>query len=100
MYVHAVATTPAEPLDRVALPNSPGQAGYQRRRPSPFIRRVGFRIALFEACSAFTRVTACTLAKSPKATLYTEGFNRFVTSSVAPIATGWSDQLPGGNRTH
>ena len=26
----------------------------QRRRPSPKLRRVGFRIALFEACSAFT----------------------------------------------
>src|SRR6516164_7459087 len=27
--------------------------------------RVGPRIVLFEACSAFTRVTACTLATSP-----------------------------------
>ena len=27
--------------------------------------RVGLRIGLFEACSAFTRVTACTLALSP-----------------------------------
>ena len=34
------------------------------------------------------------------ATLYTEGFSRFVTSMTAPIATGWSDQLPRGNRTH
>ena len=73
VYVHAVATTPAEPLDHVALTPCyrPGQAGFQRRRPSPLNRRVGFRITLFEACSAFTRVTACTLAKSPKATLYT-----------------------------
>ncbi len=47
------------------------RALHQRRRPSPFLRRVGFRITLFEACSAFTRVTACTLAESPKATLYT-----------------------------
>jgi len=38
-------------------------------------------------------------AESPKATLYTEGFDRFVTSPVAPIATGWSDQLPGENLT-
>jgi len=36
------------------------------------------------------------LAKSPKATIYTEGFGRFVASSTAPVATGWSDQLPGG----
>jgi len=27
--------------------------------------RVGLRTVLFEACSAFTRVTACTLALSP-----------------------------------
>jgi len=69
--VHAVATTAAKPLDPVALPNGPGQAGFQQRRPSPLNRRVGFRITLFEACSAFTRVTACTLAESPEATLYT-----------------------------
>src|SRR5713101_2702126 len=37
--------------------------------------RVGLRIDLFEACSAFTRVTACTLALSPYiVTRYTEGF--------------------------
>src|SRR5580692_6386119 len=28
-------------------------------------RRVGLHIVLFEACSAFTRVAACTLALSP-----------------------------------
>src|SRR5216683_2452226 len=28
-------------------------------------RRVGLHIVLFEACSAFTRVAACTLARSP-----------------------------------
>src|SRR6266567_1561823 len=37
--------------------------------------RVGLRIVLFEACSAFTRVTACTLALSPYiVTRFTEGF--------------------------
>src|ERR1700746_2804873 len=30
--------------------------------------RVGLHIDLFEACSAFTRVAACTLARSPIAT--------------------------------
>jgi len=40
------------------------------------------------------------LAKSPMATLYTEGFSSFVTSTTAPVASGWSDQLPGGSRTH
>ena len=53
--------------------------------------RVGPRIVLFEACSAFTRVTACTLALSPYVvTRFTRGFNDFVTSIVAPVASGWS----------
>ena len=30
-------------------------------QPSPKINGLGVRIALFEACSTFTRVTACTL---------------------------------------
>ena len=37
----------------------------------------------------FTCVAACMLAKSLR-TLYTEGFNRFVTSTIAPIASGWN----------
>jgi cobalamin biosynthesis protein CbiD len=41
---------PASP-SRVSLPRYGG--------------RVGLRIVLFEVCSAFTRVTACTLALSP-----------------------------------
>ena len=40
------------------------------------------------------------LAKSPEATRCIEGFDSFVTSTTAPIATGWSDQLPGGILTH
>ena len=52
--------------------------------------RVGLRNVLFEDCSAITRVTACTLAKSPNVTLYTGGFSHFVTSMTAPVASGWS----------
>lgn len=49
------------------------------------------RIDVFEACAAFTSVTACKLALSPHfVTRFTEGFNRFVTSTVAPVASGWS----------
>ena len=53
---------------------------------------VGLRITHFEACSAFTRVPACVLARSPKVTL-SEGFDRFVTSTTAPATTDWSDQF-------
>src|SRR5260370_29318593 len=83
--VHAVATTPARRLgassarfpSRVSLP----------RYGSP----VGPRIGLFEAYSAFTRVTACTLALSPYfAQHLSERLKYFVTSIVAPVASGWS----------
>ena len=40
-------------------------------------------------------VTTCRLAKSPYATLYTGGSGGFVASTAAPIATGWSDPVPG-----
>src|SRR5262244_2532080 len=58
-------------------------------------RRVGPRIVLFEACSAFTRVTACTLALSPYfVTRLSGGFSHFVTSMTAPLlpagaVAGW-----------
>src|SRR4030081_2768316 len=54
-------------------------------------RRVGLRIVLFEACSAFTRVAACTLARSPIRDPLSEGFSHFVASMTAPVASGWSD---------
>ena len=38
---------------------------FHQLRPSLESGRVGSCITLFEACSAFTHVTACTLAKSP-----------------------------------
>ena len=53
--------------------------------------RVGLCNDLFEDCSAFTRVTACTLAESPNVIRYIEGFSYFVTSITAPIASGWSE---------
>src|SRR5712691_12575201 len=53
--------------------------------------RVGLRIVLFEVCSAFTRVTACTLALSPYRDTLSEGFSHFLTSIAAPVASGWSD---------
>jgi len=56
---------------------------------------VGSCIISFVACSAFTHVTTYRLAKSPYATLYTGGSGGFVASTAAPIATGWSDPVPG-----
>ena len=88
--MHALAHTPAEPLGAHF-------ARFPKNDNLPRITgRVGFRITLFEACSAFTHVTACILAKSPSVTLYTEGFSRFVTSTTAPIATGWSESYRAG----
>jgi len=46
--------------------------------------RVGLCNVLFEDCSVFTRVTACTLAGSPKVTRYIKGFR--VSERVAPLA--------------
>jgi hypothetical protein len=86
---HAVATTPAGPIEPDSL------VRFHRRRPSPDYSWVGSCIISFEACSAFTRVTTCRLAESPYATLSTRGFSGFVASTAAPIATGWSDPVPG-----
>jgi len=40
------------------------------------------------------------VVKLPKATLYIEVLSMVNFVSIVPIATGWSDQLPGGIRTH
>src|SRR6516162_3520226 len=81
--MHAVATAPAEPLGaRRSLP--------QRWQPSLLCRQVGFRIMLFEACSAFTHY-GLHARRVTKMTLYIVGFDAFVTSFIAPIATGRSD---------
>src|SRR6516165_4733634 len=51
--------------------------------------------ASYKACSAFTRVTACTLALSPVRDTLPEGFSYFVTSIAAPVASGWSGRRVG-----
>src|SRR5713226_4481800 len=82
--VHAVATTSAQRLG-VLFARSPSRVSLPRKGC-----RVGLRIVLFEDCSAFTRVTACTLALSPIRDTHSEGFSQFVTSVAAPVASGWS----------
>src|SRR5216684_3409093 len=44
-------------------------------RPSPFNGRVGIHNFTFEACSSFTRVTACKIACPPKGGLLSRGFD-------------------------
>jgi len=58
--VHAVATYPGAAAGIIACSCSPSHVSLPRLGD-----RVGPRIVLFEACLAFTRVTACTLATSP-----------------------------------
>jgi hypothetical protein len=73
---------------------SPGRISLPR-----YTSRVGLHIVLFEACSAFTHVAACTLARSPIRDPLSEGFSHFVTSMTAPVASGWS-VWPDGDLTH
>ena len=59
---HAVARPPAERAGHVSLR---AHWRYRSLAASPRLRRAGLRIEIFEACSAFTRVTACTPAEPP-----------------------------------
>ena len=88
------------PLPRWDPPAARRSSWQKRLRPSPYLRRVGSHITLFEACSAFTHVSACMLAEPPMRPVSIRGFDGFVTSAAAPTATGRSDPLPGGIRTH
>ena len=83
--VHAAATTPVQRLG-VLFAHSPSRISLPRKGC-----RVGLPIVLFEACSAFTHVAACTLARSPMRDPLSEGFSHFVTSMTAPIASGGSE---------
>ena len=68
-----------------------------RCQPSPFSRRVGFRIARFEACMAFTQVAARMVAKPPWAARYVGVLQTMsLPPSSAPTATGWSDSCRAG----
>ena len=85
-----VATTPAQRLGASSA-HFPSRISLPRN-----VSQVGLHNVLIEACSAFTCVTACTLALPPYVVArFTEGFNRFVTSTVAPVASGWSDRRVG-----
>ena len=82
----------------------PGGAGRCLRRslpgpwqPSPYYRRVGFRITRFGACSAFTRVAARMVAEPPRRPFGVEVLQPMsLPPSSAPTATGWSDSCRAG----
>src|SRR5262249_34364443 len=68
---------------------------FQQLRTSPLSPWVGSCINRSGACSAFTArygLHACQVAYAP---LYTGGFDGFVSSTAAPIASGWSEPVPG-----
>src|SRR5882762_7825403 len=62
--LHAVANTPAGLMETCPL------VPFHQLRPSHEPGRVGSCIVGFGACSAFTHVTACLLAKSPSDSLH------------------------------
>jgi hypothetical protein len=68
---HAVVITPVGSLGRIALGTAYSNRfpARQRRRPSPCQWRVGSHVKSFEACSTFTRVTACLIAGPPRGPL-------------------------------
>jgi hypothetical protein len=97
VYRHAVVNTPVARWALIAR----GTA-YSNRFPVPS----GCGLPHIHARSATTldfsrpaqrslAITACRLAESPKRPVCLEGSDGFVTSTAAPIATGWSDPVAG-----
>jgi hypothetical protein len=70
-----------------------------RQRPSPCYGRVGSHIMLFEACSTFTRVTACLLAGPPNGPLHRR-LRRYRYLHRRSDCYRLERNLPGGNCTH
>jgi hypothetical protein len=88
--MRAAANTPVEPLG-AGFARFPSDVGLPR-----FDVRVGLHITVFGACSAFTTRCRPHARRVTKVTLYIEGFSRFVTSTTAPITTGWSESCRVG----
>jgi hypothetical protein len=92
-FIHAVATTPTEALTLLARPRP-------HLRPSLLLSQVGFRITLFEACSAFTHVTACMIAESPVSDPFHQRLQRLHCFHRCSDCFRLERQLPGGFCTH
>jgi hypothetical protein len=69
-------------------------------RPSPVNRRVGIHDFTFEACSSFTRVTACRIARPPKADFCPEASTWPVAQPSRSVATMPTDNYMGGFLLH
>ena len=88
--IHAVATTPAEPMGAFchSLPH--------RWQPSPDSRAGRLPPCTFRGLLSVHSRYSLHTRETPYRVLYTEGFSRFVTSTTAPITTGWSDSCRVG----
>ena len=62
-----------------------------QRRPAHKTRGEGSCVNRFEACSAFTSRYGLHARQVTYVTLYTGGSDGFVSSTAAPIASGWSE---------
>ena len=89
LCMHAVTNTPA------ATDGTYFARTFHRHRPSPSAGRVGSCIGCFGACSVFTSHYGLHDSPSRLTTLYIRGSGSFVASAAAPIATGWSEPVPG-----
>jgi len=65
-------------------------------RPSPKSWRVGSCINVFEACSAFTHVTACMLAESPMRPSTPRASAASLPPPLLRLLPGGTNQFPGG----
>jgi hypothetical protein len=69
---------------------------FHQLRPSPNRRRVGPCIVVFEACSAFTHVTACMLTESPMRPSTPKASAASLPPLLLRLLPGGTNQFPGG----
>jgi len=88
VFIHAVANTPAGLMDLIRS-YSPSASAFPRLLAGRLLH-LRFRglLSVYLHYGLHDRQVAY-------ATLYTEGSSKFVVSSAASIATGWSDPVPG-----
>ena len=97
------------PACRAQYPGGPNRCvsvSFLFARPSPVNRRVGIHNFTFEACSSFTRVTACKIARPPKDGLLSRGFDpaSYPTKPLGSYhvlpTTTWMDPPSTGDLSH